>query len=98
MVGFFICATKVMRADFKGQSVVDTYATRYTGKNIVEALSASTDIIHSNDPKVRNNFGRGIKDESVIKLERATALRTGHDMKMEAMDRIEPTRPSRTKP
>lgn len=91
-------AGDAMRADFKGQSVVDTDETRYTGKNIVEALSVSTDIIHSDDPKMHNNFGRGIKDESVVNLERATELRTGHDMKMEAMDRIEPTRLSRTRP
>lgn len=85
-----------MRAEFKGEQV-NTDDTRFTGKNIVEALAASDDIVHDNDPKMLNNFGRGIKHDSVISLERASALRHGHDVKMEAMDRIEPAKPARAK-
>ncbi|WP_339343308.1 hypothetical protein [uncultured Psychrobacter sp.] len=86
-----------MRADFKGEQVMVADEPRFTGKNIVEALAASDDIVYDNDPKMLNNFGRGIKHDSVISLERASALRHGHDVKMEAMDRIEPAKPARAK-
>lgn len=89
-------AGDAMRAEFKGEQV-STDSTRYTGKNVVEALVDSDDIVHDNDPKMLNNFGRGIKHDSVVSLERASALRHGDDMKMESTDRIEPAKPARAK-
>lgn len=86
-----------MRADFKGQEVTAKDATRYTGKNVVEALVVSPDIVNEEDPKIYNNFGRGIKHESVVNLERASSLRHGYDTKIDAMNNIEPKKAARAK-
>lgn len=91
-------AGAIMRADFNGQSADDSDETRYTGKNIVEALASSEDMQNYDDPKMYNDFGRGIKHDSLVKLDRATALKNGYDMKMEVVDHIEPTRPKMARP
>lgn len=58
-----------MRTQFQGQEVYAFDSRRYSGRNVVEAIAQSEVLLDDQDAKLSNNFGRGIKHPSVIKLE-----------------------------